>query len=114
MTTPEPRVYLLHIRDCCERIRECADLRNRGSAPTYILLDAVCRNLEILGEASRKIGADYRVSHPEVPWREMNDLRNVLIHNYDGADEEMVWGVVEKEIPKLLSSISKLLEEGAR
>jgi uncharacterized protein with HEPN domain len=74
----------------------------------------VCRNLEILGEASRKIGAEYRLSHPEVPWREMNDLRNVLIHNYDGADEEMVWGVVEKEIPRLLSAVSRLLEEGAR
>jgi uncharacterized protein with HEPN domain len=44
----------------------------------------------------------------------MNDLRNVLIHNYDGADEEMVWGVVEKEVPRLLSSISRLLEESAR
>ena len=48
-------------------------------------------------EASRKIGAEFRVAHPEIPWREMNDLRNVLIHNYEGADPALVWGIVNRE-----------------
>ncbi|HEV2201199.1 MAG TPA: HepT-like ribonuclease domain-containing protein [Bryobacteraceae bacterium] len=109
MTAPDPHVHLLHIRDCCQRIAECAALRAGGGTPDQILLDAVCRNLEILGEASRKVGTEFRAAHPEIPWREMNDLRNVLIHNYEGADPVIVWGVVEKEIPALLGAVLQIL-----
>ena len=80
MLGPDPRVYLFHIRDCCERLLRCAVLRNDPGLPSDILFDAACRNLEVLGEASRKISSDFRVDHPEIPWREMGDLRNVLIH----------------------------------
>jgi uncharacterized protein with HEPN domain len=102
-------VYLLHMRDCCERLVECAGLRDGGTIPAYILLDAVCRNLEVLGEASRKVGAEFREAYPEMPWREMNDLRNVLIHNYDVADADMIWGIVDREIPRVLSRLISLL-----
>lgn len=53
MPVPDPRIYLLHILDCCERLSECAILRDEGAVPARILLDAVCRNLEVIGEASR-------------------------------------------------------------
>ena len=111
MPAPAARVYLLHIRDCCERLQECVTLRDEGATPSYILLDAVCRNLEIIGEASRKIGAEFRAAHPGIPWRELNDLRNVLIHNYEGADPDMVWGIVEREIPRVLEAVRGLLQE---
>src|ERR1035437_10215450 len=87
MPVPDPRIYLLHILDCCERLSECAVLRDEGGVPSHILLDAVCRNLEVIGKASRKIGT------------EMNELRNVLIHNYEGADPTLVWGIVDRQIP---------------
>ena len=111
MPVPDPRIYLLHILDCCERISECAILRDDGSVPPRILLDAVCRNLEVIGEASRKIGAEFRAAHPEIPWREMNDLRNVLIHNYEGADPALVWGIVDREIPGVLAAVHHLVAE---
>jgi uncharacterized protein with HEPN domain len=111
MPAPDERVYLLHIRDCCERLRECLGLREEGRVPAHILLDAACRNLEILGEASRKIGPVFRADHPEIPWREMNDLRNVLIHNYEGTDAAMVWGIVEREIPPVLAAVRRALGE---
>ncbi len=104
-----PEVYLLHIRDCCLRIAECSDLRRSGATPEHVLLDAVCRNLEILGEASRKIGPEFRDAHPTIPWREMNDLRNVLIHNYEGADPQMIWGIVEQDIPSVLEAVTRLV-----
>lgn len=109
MKQPSPELYLLHIRDCCVRIAECRNLRGSGSVPDHLLLDAVCRNLEILGEASRKVGQEFREAHPEIPWREMNDLRNVLIHNYEGADPDMIWGIAASEIPAVLSAVLKLL-----
>ena len=113
MPAQDPRVYLLHIRDCCERLVECGELRRQGTTPSYVLLDAACRNLEIIGEASRKIGPEFRAVHAEIPWREMNDLRNVLIHNYDQADADMVWGIVEREIPLVLAVVRHLLGDGA-
>jgi|ERR1035437_372325 uncharacterized protein with HEPN domain len=93
MPVPDPRIYLLHILDCCERLSECAVLRDEGGVPSHILLDAVCRNLEVIGKASRKIGT------------EMNELRNVLIHNYEGADPTLVWGIVDREIPTVLGAV---------
>jgi len=112
MTTPDPNVYLLHIRDCCEELIQCHSLREQGSVPVSILFNAVCRNLEIIGEASRKIGSEFRTANPEVPWRKMNALRNVLIHNYEGADPELVWAIVERDIPPLLEAVQRLVGGG--
>ncbi len=103
-------VYLRHIRDCCLQIGECASLRN-SAVPLQILFAAVCRNLEILGEASRKVAPDFRTRHPSIPWREMNDLRNVLIHNYDGIDPHLVWEVVDQKIPGVLRAVLELLAQ---
>jgi uncharacterized protein with HEPN domain len=109
MTSPDARVYLLHIRDCCEELIQCRTLRQQGIVPVSILFSAVCRNLEIVGEASRKIGAEFRAANPEIPWREMNGLRNVLIHNYEGADADLVWGIVERDVPPLLAAVRGLV-----
>jgi hypothetical protein len=56
MHSPEPQIDLLHIRDCCLELRECVRLRDAGGIPASILLNAASRSLEIIGEASRKIG----------------------------------------------------------
>jgi uncharacterized protein with HEPN domain len=69
------------------------------------LFNAVCRNLESSARASRKVGADFRAAHTEIPWREMNDLRNVLIHDYEGADPDLVWAIVERDMPTLLAAV---------
>ena len=52
----------------------------------------------------------FEAAHPAIPWREMNDLRNVLIHQYEGADTDLVWAVVERDIPRLLTAVRELLE----
>jgi len=113
MNSPDPRIYLLHIRDCCAELVQCLTLREQGGVPASILFNAACRNLEIIGEASRKVGADFRTAYPAIPWREMNDLRNVLIHQYEGADADLVWAIVEREIPLLLAAVRDLLDAEA-
>lgn len=110
MASEDLPVYLLHIRDCCERLLECAALRERGTVPEHILFDAVCRNVEILGEAASKTEPEFRAAHPEVPWRQMKAARNVLIHAYEGTDPKIVWGIVERDIPPLLTAVKLLLE----
>jgi uncharacterized protein with HEPN domain len=76
-----------------------------------ILFFATCRALEIIGEASRKVGPEFRAAHPELPWRLVNDLRNVIIHNYDMTDEGVIWQIVERDIPPLLESVRRLLAD---
>lgn len=109
MTPHDSQVYLLHIRDCCEELVECRSLRERGGVPVSIHFNAVCRNLEIIGEASKKIGPEFREANPQLPWREMTSLRNVLIHNYEGADPDLACGIVERDIPPLLEAVCRLV-----
>jgi uncharacterized protein with HEPN domain len=114
MPAKDPAAYLKHIRDCCVQVAKCGEIRRKGEVPESIILDAVCRNLEIICEAAGKIGPVFREAHPEIPWRQMISARNILIHNYDGVDPAIVWGIVEREISPLLSAVRALLDQDSR
>ena len=85
MAGKAPRLYLVHIQECCERILSYTlpgytkDL-GRAWPTSPMLVDAVCRNLEIIGEAASKLDAEFRSKHAEVPWRSIIGTRNPLIH----------------------------------
>ena len=74
-----------------------------------MIQDAVIRNLEVIGEASRRVGAEYQAAHPEIPWCEMAGLRNILIHDYESVNLEKIWQVVEKELPSVKGALEKIL-----
>jgi uncharacterized protein with HEPN domain len=111
MPAKDSGAYLQHIRDCCHQIVKCGELRRQGGVAESLLADAVCRNLEIIGEAAGKISREFRAANPQIPWRQMISARNILIHNYDGVDPEIVWGIVERDIPSLLAAVCRLLED---
>ena len=71
--------------------------------------DAVVRRLEVIGEAVRRISTDYRTAHPEIAWRAIVGMRNRLIHQYDMVDLDVVWGVVQHDIPSLVKQLEALL-----
>ena len=73
--------------------------------------DAVVRNLEIVGEAAKRVSADLRGRAPGVPWREMAGMRDKLVHDYFGVDLDLVWDVVAAELPAARTRIIVLLEE---
>lgn len=75
------------------------------------LSKAICRSLEIIGEASTKINPDLKQTYPLISWREMSDLRNRIIHHYFGIDYDIVWDVVINEIPVLKKHIILLIED---
>ncbi len=107
--TKDPRVYLAHILECIEKVgRFTADGRGRFFRDAMIQ-DAVLRNFEVIGEAAKRLNNDYRAAHPEIPWRALAGLRDVLIHQYEGVDVARVWTIVENDLPGLKRAIAALL-----
>jgi uncharacterized protein with HEPN domain len=74
-----------------------------------VLRRAVERATELIGEAATNISDSTRAEHPEIPWRKIVGQRNVLIHDYGDVDDELVWNLVDLEIPKLVSILERLV-----
>ena len=70
---------------------------------------AVVRQIEIMGEAAKRVSDDYRNDHPEVPWRAAAGMRDFLIHEYDRVDYPKVWETVQKDLPHLIGAIEPLI-----
>lgn len=111
MAAKDSRLYLIHIRECCERILEYTGGMEATWPGVALVHDAVCRNLEIISEAARRFDDPFRAAHPEIPWRAMTDVRNILIHAYDRVSAEILVDVVRQDIPPLLASVKRLLGE---
>ncbi|MGL4503531.1 MAG: HepT-like ribonuclease domain-containing protein [Planktothrix sp.] len=67
------------------------------------------QNLQIIGEASRSLSGDFREQHSEMPWSQMIGMRNILVHNYFEIDTEIVWSVIERNLPELKAQIETIL-----
>ena len=103
-------LYLRHILDAIGRIlsytaagREAFRLKTQ---------DAVIRNLQVIGEAAKKVSEGTRSSHPAVPWKDMAGIRDRVVHDYFGISLEIVWDVVENHLPPLRDKIVAILPKG--
>jgi uncharacterized protein with HEPN domain len=74
-------------------------------------VDAVVRNLEVIGEAARHVPNDVRDRYPEVAWSDMSDMRNVLIHEYFGVDLPILWKTIGSDLPPVVSALRTILRE---
>ncbi len=72
-------------------------------------LSAILYQITIIGEATKRLSQVLRQQHSEIPWREMAGMRDVIVHEYDQLDFDVVWDVVENKLPELLSLITSLL-----
>lgn len=71
-------------------------------------VDAVVRNLEILGEACRQMPDVFKDAHASIPWAQIAGLRNRIVHDYFGVDLELIWQIVTSEIPNLKQALAAL------
>jgi uncharacterized protein with HEPN domain len=71
-------------------------------------IDAVVRNLEVLGEAAQQIPDEFEARHPGVPWRRIAGLRNRIVHDYFGLDLEIIWQIVRNDLPPLKATLEKI------
>ena len=74
-----------------------------------LIQNAVMRQIQIIGEAARSISPEYRSDHPEVPWKDIEGMRNRLVHEYFRILPRRVWNVVEKHIPELVLLLEPLV-----
>ena len=106
----DDRTYLTHISDAVEIIE--AYLQG-ATYETFVanrmMVDAVVRQLEIIGEAASHLSADFRDKHADMLWRRMTDMRNFLIHEYFGVNTKIVWDTCQSDLPQLKSFIRTVL-----
>lgn len=75
-----------------------------------LVIDAVVRNFEIIGEASKNIPPSVQHAYPDIPWKEMKGMRDILIHEYFGVDMKILWHATKKNIPALQKQLESLLK----
>ena len=92
----DPIIYIEHISACISRIKEyTAGIDEDGFIKNNLIQDAVIRNFEIIGEATKMLNDDFRLKYAEIEWKKIAGMRYKLIHDYIGVDIWAVWGVVD-------------------
>ena len=112
------RTWQLRIRDI---LRAIESIQQRTSGLTYeafskdeTLVDSILYKYVVIGEAARQIPEEIQKRAPEVPWRLMNDIRNVIAHEYFQVRIDIVWQGIQEELPQLVEPLQRLLESEAQ
>ena len=109
------RVYLSHMRDAIAKIdRYLAGADYATFTGNDMMVDAVVRELEIIGEAARNLSVSFVEQHPDIPWSRIKRMRNILIHEYFGVNLKVVWDTSHSNLPQLKAFIESILSEEPR
>jgi uncharacterized protein with HEPN domain len=112
MTQRDVRDYIQDIADSTENVpgfvKGLSFTRFRSDLKTIY---AVVKGLEVIGEATKRIPADFRRRYPRVPWSEMAKMRDKLVHDYFGIDLDVVWKTIREDIPRLRPLIKSVLKD---
>jgi len=101
--------YIDHILKCIRKIRKFVKgIDKKEFARNEMLQDAVIRNFEVIGEASKKITADFKKVYYDLPWKEISGMRDKLIHDYLGVDIDVIWETIEQDLPVLHKALKKI------
>ena len=111
----EDSAYLRHILDAITRIEEyTAGIEYEDFMQHHLIQDGVIRQIEIIGEATKRISDEIKKKHLGIPWKDMAGMRDKLIHDYLGVDMDALWDTVENDIPTLKSKLKDIIEKGEK
>ncbi len=101
--------YIDHIINCIKKIRKFVKgIDKKEFAKNELIQDAIIRNFEVIGEASKKISPDFKKTYYNIPWKEISGMRDKLIHDYLGVDINVIWKTIEHDLPILQKELKKI------
>jgi uncharacterized protein with HEPN domain len=107
--TKDLSVYLLHIRDALDSIASYTRGGKKAFLAEPMVQDAVIYKLAVIGEAVKRLPPSFRDQYPNIPWKRIAGMRDVVIHEYDQTELPRIWNVVYKDAPKLRRTITLIL-----
>lgn len=112
MTQHEYRFRLLHMLENAQKAYSLIENKQRADLDQDHLLElALTRLLEIVGEAANRVSEDTKERYSQIPWGQIVGLRNRLIHGYDAVDLDILWNIIQYDLPPLIATLEKIVEE---
>ena len=109
MSRRDPLLILEDIKLAIQKIgRYTSQMDHDAFLRDELVIDGVARNLEIIGEAARQLPEEFRRAHPQIPWTQIAGLRNRIVHDYFGLDLEIIWQIIQHDLPELEKEIRAL------
>jgi uncharacterized protein with HEPN domain len=109
MSRRDPLVLLEDILLAIQKIsRYTSRMDHEAFLGDELVIDGVARNLEIIGEATRQLPEEFRRGHTQIPWTQIAGLRNRIVHDYFGLDLEIIWEIIQHDLPELEKQIRAL------
>lgn len=110
-----PRKFDFYLKDmlmAINRIEEYIGGMDFNEFQTnYLVSDAVVRNFEVIGEASKNVPSEIKTKYPELPWKNMAGLRNIIAHQYFGVDYRTLWKIAKEDLPKNKLDLASLMRD---
>lgn len=109
---PEPLIFIKHIRDALAEIAQfVSGMDEKTFYKDAKTQKAVVRDLEIIGEAAKNVPDEFKTGHPQLEWKGIIGMRDVIVHQYFGLNLRRVWRVIASDLPKLTAQVKQILAD---
>ena len=112
MSTREDREFVMDMLIACEKILEYTkNLSYEDFKKNNLVIDAVVRNIEILGEAAKSVSEKFKEKYKDIGWREITRTRDKIIHFYFGVDLSIIWDIITVDLPTLKEKLERIIKQ---